>query len=233
MSHKTSIVDIKNGTRLYKLGQTEVKALDKISLSIAKGDFVAITGASGSGKSTLLHIIGFLDSLTSGSYIFDGLETSRFNDGNLAKIRNMKIGFVFQSFNLLPRTPAIENVKLPALYSKDKRKINERAKALLEKVNLGDRLYHKPSQLSGGEQQRAAIARALINNPEIILADEPTGNLDSKSGEEILSILSKLNEEGKTVLIVTHDLGVADKAKRRVVLKDGNVIHDSAKSKPH
>lgn len=200
-------------------------ALNQVSLSIRKSEMVAIVGASGSGKSTLMHILGCLDHPDSGQYFLEGKEISKMNKDALAKIRNNKIGFVFQSFNLLPRMSALENVELPLLYAGHPAAKDEAA-AALEKVNLGSRLYHEPSQLSGGQQQRVTIARALVTNPSIILADEPTGNLDTKSNEEILKIFQKLNQDGRTVIIVTHDSEIAGKCQRQIKIRDGRIIEE-------
>ena len=207
------------------MGEEYVIALNQVSLSIRKSEMVAIVGASGSGKSTLMHILGCLDHPDSGQYFLEGKEISKMNKDALAKIRNNKIGFVFQSFNLLPRMSALENVELPLLYAGHPAAKSEAA-AALEKVNLGSRLYHEPSQLSGGQQQRVTIARALVTNPSIILADEPTGNLDTKSNEEILKIFQKLNQDGRTVIIVTHDAEIAGKCQRQIKIRDGRIIEE-------
>lgn len=220
------LIKLTNISKVYKMDGVEVAALDGITLEIEKGEFVALVGASGSGKSTLMHVIGFLDQPTAGNYFFEGKEVVKLKENEFAKIRNKKIGFIFQSFNLLAKTPAIENVKLPALYSENKRDLDIRAEKLLGRVGLSEKLMNKPSQLSGGQQQRVAIARALMNDPEIILADEPTGNLDSKSGKEVLELLENLNSEGKTVIIVTHDAEVASHAKRKITLGDGKILKD-------
>lgn len=221
------MIKLEGLTKIYKMGDVSVTALKDISLNIEKEEFVAIMGPSGSGKSTLMNIIGCLDKPTEGKYVLDGVSIQGLNDDKLASIRNKKIGFVFQAFNLLPRTTALKNVELPMMYAgvpaKERRK---RAIELLKKVGLGDRIDHRPNELSGGQRQRVAIARALVNNPAIILADEPTGNLDTKSGEEIMDIFKNLNEEGVTVIIVTHEADIAQKAKRVVTFRDGMVIED-------
>lgn len=219
------IISVRDLEKIYRLGKVEVPALRGISLEIDKGEFVSIMGSSGSGKSTLMHLIGCLDHPTRGKIVIDGIDTSKMGKDELADVRNKKIGFVFQTFNLLPRMNAIRNVELPLVYSgigADKRR--ERAFQTLKMVNLEDRINHHPSEISGGEQQRVAIARALVNNPAIILADEPTGNLDSKSGAEIMTILKKLNNEGHTIVMVSHDRAIAENAQRIVILKDGQII---------
>ena len=220
-----SIVKLTNVNKIYQTGEVSFQALKNINLEIKKGEFLSIIGASGSGKSTLMHIIGLLDHPTSGKYELDGENSSHLGENSLAQIRNKKIGFVFQSFNLLSRTSALENVALPLIYagvSQSERM--ERAKKALEDVGLGDKLNSHPNQLSGGQQQRVAIARALVTNPQLILADEPTGNLDTKSGIEIMHIFHKLNNEGKTIIMITHEEDIAKNAKRKVKLKDGEVV---------
>jgi len=211
----------------YRMGDTVVKALDNVSLHIKQHEFVAIVGPSGSGKSTLMNMIGCLDTPTSGTYYLDGKEVSKLNDNQLAEIRSRKIGFIFQSFNLLQKLTALENVELPLVYQGVRAKErHRRAKEALESVGLGERMHHKPTELSGGQQQRVAIARALVSNPPIILADEPTGNLDSKSGEEIMKILKELHSKGNTIVLITHDNNVALQAKRIVRIEDGKILQD-------
>lgn len=222
------LIEVKDVVKTYKLGEFEVPVLKGVSLSVAQGELVALMGASGSGKSTLMNMLGCLDRPTSGQYWLDGIEVSRLSSDERAEIRNQKIGFVFQNFNLLPRTSAVENVAMPLAYSKQKnaeKEERERAEAILSRVGLGDRLNHVPSQLSGGQQQRVAIARALINNPPILFADEPTGNLDSKTSKEILQMFQQLNQEdGITIIIVTHDPEVAKYAMRTIVMLDGMIV---------
>ncbi len=208
--------------RVYRVGEVKIKAIRGISLRIKAGDFVSIAGPSGSGKSTLMHIIGCLDRPTSGKFFLDGKEVGKLNDDELAEVRNKKIGFVFQQFNLLSRSTTLRNVELPLIYAGVKtRERIKRAKAALEKVGLSHRLYHRPNELSGGERQRVAIARALVNNPSLILADEPTGNLDSKAGQGIIEIFQKLHSEGHTLIVVTHERYVAEYSERIIHIKDG------------
>jgi putative ABC transport system ATP-binding protein len=228
MTMPGNIIELRNLVKTYHVGETEVRALRGVSYVIEDGDFLAIMGPSGSGKSSLMNILGCLDKPTSGEYILDGEEVSTFDKNKLARIRNQKIGFVFQSFNLLPRTTALENTELPLLYSStESRDMTERALAALEAVGLKDRAHHKTNQLSGGEQQRVAIARALLNNPNLILADEPTGNLDSATSSEVMNIFKTLNEEkGITMIMVTHEPDIAAWARRRIYLKDGLIIRE-------
>ena len=218
------MIEIDNITKVYQMGDTEVRALNGATLKIDDGEWVAITGPSGSGKSTLMAILGCLDSPTNGTYKLDGIEVDQMRDDQLAAVRNQKIGFVFQQFNLLARTSALENVELPLLYSSMNHR-REKAKAALEAVGLGDRLQHRPNELSGGQQQRVAIARALVTEPSILLADEPTGNLDSKTGAEIMGLFSELHRTRCiTVIFVTHDPNTAAKAQRVIKISDGMVV---------
>lgn len=219
------MVEVEGLEKIYQMGKVKVPALREVSFKIEAGEFVAIMGPSGSGKSTLMNLIGCLDRPTSGKVSLEGIVTQDLDDNQLAKIRNRKIGFVFQTFNLLPRSTALENVELPMVYAGvpqgERRK---RAQELLSSVGLTERAFHRPNELSGGEGQRVAIARALANSPSIILADEPTGNLDSKSGEEILAIFQKLNKEGTTLILVTHNRSIAEYSQRIIQLKDGKVV---------
>jgi len=222
------LIKLENIAKDYVNDGSATSALRDVTMAINEGEFVAIMGASGSGKSTLMHIIGFLDKATSGQYFFDGEEANQLDDNKLAEIRNQKIDFVFQAYNLLARTSVLENVLLPTIYTPhlDRKTSEKNARQILEKLNLSHRVDHQPNQLSGGEQQRAAIVRALINNPRLILADEPTGNLDSKSGQEVMEILQDLNEGGRTIVMVTHEKYVAECARRIITLKDGQIISD-------
>ena len=224
------MLEIKKIKKIYQMGKVKVEALRGVSFYIDKGEFVAIMGPSGSGKSTLMHIIGCLDQPTEGNFIIGGKDVSKLNDDRLAEIRNKRIGFVFQQYNLLSRTSILHNVEIPLIYaglkSKQRRKLAMQA---LESVGLGDRVKHKPNEISGGEKQRAAIARALVNDPLIILADEPTGNLDTKTGEEIMKIFYKLHQQGNTVIMVTHEAEVARHARRIIHLRDGLIEKDEVK----
>ena len=220
------IIKIENLKKEFHSEEVVTKVLHGLSFTIDKGEFVAIMGPSGSGKSTLMHILGFLDKATSGYYEFEGSDVAKLNDNELASLRNEKVGFVFQSFNLLARTTVLENVKLPLAYSANRENIEERARKVLENVGLGHRLDYFTNQISGGEKQRVAIARALVNNPSIIFADEPTGNLDSKSGVQIMEILQKLNELGNTIILVTHETYTSEHAKRIIHIKDGAIVED-------
>jgi putative ABC transport system ATP-binding protein len=222
------LLQLINVSKTYKIDSLAVQALKKINLAIKKGEFIAIMGPSGSGKSTLMHLAGCLDTPTTGKILLEGEDISKLSEAKLAKIRNKKIGFVFQAFNLIPRTTALDNVSLPLLYSNfSHQEMKKEAVKALKSVNLGDRLNHFPNQLSGGEQQRVAIARALVNQPAIIFADEPTGNLDTKAGAEIMKILKKLNDQGHTVVVVTHELHIGKFAKRIIKIVDGEIVNES------
>ena len=225
------MIALEDITKVYRMGKVEVPALRGLSLEIKDGEMAAIIGASGSGKSTLMNIIGFLDNPTEGKYTFEGTDVSQFNDNKLAEMRNKRIGFVFQEYNLLSRATAISNVELPLLYG-GVRQRHKQAMEALERVGLAGRANHRPTELSGGEQQRVAIARALVNNPSLILADEPTGNLDSVSTEQIISVFCNLNEEGITVILVTHEMDVAEQTRRIIRLHDGKIISDEKVTKP-
>src|SRR5215470_1556340 len=222
------LIDIRDITKVYDMGEERVRALDGVTLSVAKGEYIAIMGPSGSGKSTLMNLIGCLDTPTAGSYVLNGREVAKMTDDELAAIRNQEIGFVFQTFNLLPRTTALQQVELPLVYSgvprKDRR---DRARAALDAVGLTERMHHHPSELSGGQRQRVAVARALINDPSILLADEPTGNLDSQTGAEIMALFDELNRRGNTIVLVTHEEDIAAHARRIVRLKDGKITDDA------
>ena len=225
------MIELENISKVYRMGKVKVYALNGLSLAIKDGEMVSIIGASGSGKSTLLNVIGCLDRPTSGRYLFDGADVSGLNDNKLAEMRNRKFGFVFQEFNLLSRASALTNVELPLIYSGSRHK-RQRAMEALERVGLGARAKHKPTELSGGEQQRVAIARALVNNPAVILADEPTGNLDSAATAEIISVFRQLNQEGITVVLVTHEMDVAEQTRRIIRLYDGKVVTDEKVTPP-
>ncbi|MCH8927818.1 MAG: ABC transporter ATP-binding protein [Candidatus Marinimicrobia bacterium] len=224
-----TLIDIENVKKIYDLGAEKIHALDGVSLKIEQGEYIAIMGPSGSGKSTIMNILGCLDTPTTGSYLFEEEQVNEMDDDQLAGIRNEKIGFVFQTFNLLPRISSLQNVELPLIYggvSLESRR--ERAKEVLEQVGLGDRMNHKPNELSGGQRQRVAVARALANKPSIILADEPTGNLDSNTGEEILSLFNELHDAGNTIILVTHEEYIAENAHRIIRLHDGLIASDEA-----
>ena len=220
------MIQLDDVSKTYRMGRVEVNALRGVSLTIERGELVSIVGASGSGKSTLMNILGCLDKPTSGQYLFEGEDISRFNDNRLAELRNKKLGFVFQDFNLLRRDNAASNVELPLVYTGSLQK-RKRALEALERVGLASRAGHRPTELSGGEQQRVAIARALVNNPALILADEPTGNLDTASADGIVRLFKKLNDEGITVILVTHEMDIAAQTRRTIRLKDGSVLSDT------
>ena len=222
----SSIIELDKVTKVYRMGKVEVNALRGVSLSINAGEMVSIIGASGSGKSTMLNLIGCLDKPTSGRYLFEGMDVSQLNDNQLAELRNNKMGFVFQDFNLLPRATALSNVELPLIYSGGANNRRQRAIESLQRVGLSKRINHKPTEMSGGEQQRVAIARALINNPSVILADEPTGNLDSKSSADIMGIFHDLHREGKSVILITHESDIAAQAQRIVRISDGEIVEE-------
>ena len=227
-----NIIHVSHLSKIYNTGTVETVALDKVSFDIKKGEFVAIMGPSGSGKSTLMHLLGALDTPTSGEYILDGENVEKLTDDELADIRNRKIGFVFQAFNLLPRRTALQNVMLPMAYAGvAKPERTERAKQYLEMVGLADRMNHTSNQLSGGQMQRVAIARSLVMNPSLLLADEPTGNIASSQASEIMAIFQKLNEQGHTIVMITHESDIAERAKRIIMVKDGKIIDDSSRHK--
>ena len=226
-SDNGALIDISDVRKIYEMGSTEVNALNGVSLHVRKGEYLAIMGPSGSGKSTLMNIVGCLDTPTSGSYKLRGTEIRERDDDELARIRNQEIGFIFQTFNLLPRADALHNVELPLIYAgRPAKERRERARGMLEMVGLGDRAHHRPNELSGGQRQRVAIARALVNGRSLVLADEPTGNLDSKTGLEIMSLLDDISRRGNTVILVTHEEEVADRAHRIVRLRDGRIESD-------
>jgi putative ABC transport system ATP-binding protein len=228
-----ALIQIEHLVKNYQLGEVEVHALRGVSLEIKRGEFVAIMGASGSGKSTFMNVLGCLDKPTKGTYILEGIDVSKLSRDELAQIRNAKIGFVFQGFNLLSRTSAIENAELPLLYcSMPNKERVQRAVNALEMVGLGDRAHHYPNQLSGGQQQRVAIARALVNNPSIVLADEPTGNLDSRTSVEVMGIFQELNDRGITIILVTHEPDIAQFSKRQIVFRDGRIRSDKSTPNP-
>uniref|UniRef100_A0A7V4THG4 ABC transporter ATP-binding protein n=1 Tax=Candidatus Caldatribacterium saccharofermentans TaxID=1454753 RepID=A0A7V4THG4_9BACT len=219
------IIRVENLVKVYRTGKVEVRALQGVTFEVHPGEFIAIMGPSGSGKTTLMNILGCLDTPTEGRYILDGVEVSSLRENQLAEIRNRKIGFVFQNFHLLPRLTAFQNVELPLLYASVPKSIRvRRVRDLLERVGLGERMHHRPNELSGGQMQRVAIARALVNDPAIILADEPTGNLDTLSGEEIMSIFQELNEEGRTIILVTHERDIAQHTRRVIHFRDGKIL---------
>lgn len=226
-SNGKDIIKMTNIEKIYKMGSSTFKALSDVNLTIAEGEYVAIVGPSGAGKSTLMNIIGCLDKPSRGEYILDGLNTNC-NDNKLAEIRNKKIGFIFQNYNLLPKLNILENVELPLLYlGYPNNKSKEKVRGVIEKVGLSNHLKHKPSELSGGQMQRVAIARALVTDPQMILADEPTGALDSKTGKEVLKMLTDLNDEGNTIVMITHDMEIASHAKRIITVRDGKIISDN------
>jgi putative ABC transport system ATP-binding protein len=224
---ETPLIEAHDLVKVYPMGSEEVRALDGVSLRISRGEYVAVMGPSGSGKSTLMNLIGCLDTPSAGTFLLNGREIGRMEDNELAAIRNLEIGFVFQTFNLLARTTALQNVELPLVYAgMGRTERHRRARETMEMVGLTDRMHHRPSELSGGQRQRVAIARALVNNPSIILADEPTGNLDSRTGDEIMELFYKLNGTGNTLIVITHEEEIARLAKRVILLRDGKVVED-------
>lgn len=230
---KRAIIEIRDLTKIYLMGNNEVRALDGVSFDVKENEYIAIMGPSGSGKSTLMNLIGCLDTPTSGTYILNNQDVSELEDSELAEVRNREIGFVFQTFNLLPRTDCLANVELPLIYSGVKAsERHDRAAQTLTRVGLGDRIDHKPNELSGGQRQRVAIARALVNNPSILLADEPTGNLDTKTGEEIMRLFEELHRMGNTILLVTHEDDIANHARRIIRLRDGKIESDQKVENP-
>ena len=223
------LLSLRDITKIYRSGKLDLKVLNKVSLDIEEGDFVSLIGPSGSGKSTFMNIIGCLDTPTEGTYYFEDKEVSNYSADELAEIRNIKIGFIFQKFNLLPRLTALENVELPLIYRGEASSVRrDRATQLLQDVGLGERLHHRPAEMSGGEQQRVAIARALAGNPKLILADEPTGNLDSKSGAEVMRLLKELNNKGTTLVMITHDMEVASNGRRIIRIRDGELSQEES-----
>ena len=237
MKNRKPIIDGRDLVKIYQMGEFEVRALDGASIQVQEGEFVAIMGPSGSGKSTLMNLLGCLMSPTSGEYFLDGEDVSDLDHVELAQIRNQKLGFIFQSYNLLARTPALQNVILPLFYNRTSRLTDEeqqdKATNMLDAVGLGDRIYHEPQELSGGQQQRVSIARALVNDPVMVLADEPTGNLDSKSGAELMELLVSLNKQGTTIVMVTHDPAIAEYTNRTIHLLDGKVEREVKNGKEH
>jgi putative ABC transport system ATP-binding protein len=227
------LIETRDLWKTYQMGDEEIHALRGVSIAIERGEYVAIMGPSGSGKSTLMNLIGCLDTPTKGTYLLNGKEVSQMNDNELARIRNEEIGFVFQTFNLLPRATALHNVELPLIYAGVPKKDRiDRAKAALEKVELTPRMHHRPNELSGGQRQRVAIARALVNNPSILLADEPTGNLDSKTGVEIMALFDRLHQAGNTIILVTHEADIAAHAHRVIAIRDGGIERDVRPERP-
>lgn len=228
------LIELSEINKIYKQGDQSIQVLKNISLTVAEGEFIAIVGPSGSGKSTLMNMIGLLDVPSSGSYLLDGIATEKYSDNKLAELRNKKIGFIFQQFNLLPKLTAVENVELPMIYAGyDKKTRREIAGATLESLGMGKHGHHRPNQLSGGQQQRVAIGRALAISPSLLLADEPTGALDSRTGTEVLELLMELNEKGNTIVLITHDLHIASHAKRVISIRDGRIVQDEPASSGH